>query len=615
MRNTQETNLLNSQTLLNQSVRNDTVATNINKVSTFDKSFQQATTFNAGKLVPIFLQECYPGDVYDVDISSLIRLSAIKSTPFMNCKIDLNFFFVPYNQIDPNFSEVMGENKDYGFSNSFLNFPLLHTNISSEFNYNENDLGNYFNIPINLKFGEFDFNLYPFLAYGKVWNDWYRDQNLQGSIDITSCFNKERTISSCDWDKISSNNSVNVSFYQSIIYGKGLAPSCLLPSYFSSCLPYQQKGEVINVGGQINFKGLKISGSTSVLPNYGDYYTPIFAQKMGGSFTDAKNSLSGGIYKQKLFNSNTSDDPSVNAPADSQYLYMKSGIVDSSSFKIGLNDGYNENSLINVSINDLRNSLIYQHLTENFALCGSRYIEQLKSIWGIEIDPKTINRTELITSFEDVLQFSNVVQTSSTTATSPLGSLSSNLFNSVNVPHFSYASSQHGLILGLITVRTLLNNGGQGMPKIFKYNNFLDFYNPMFQGISEQPIFKNELIATTYNTSFDFDYDLFSGPFSIFGYNEPFLNTKYNIDNANGFLSLNSKTSLFPYFLYGIKYNENVRLNSSFIEYDPNIIGNTLFKVNENSYEFYHQFLAIFTFNIRYTTQQKLFNRPGVSYI
>lgn len=259
------------------------------------------------------------------------------------------------------------------------------------------------------------------------------------------------------------------------------------------------------------------------------------------------------------------------------------------------------------TINDLRNTIVYQHLLETFALCGSRYVEQLSSIWGIEIDPKTIGRSELIGGINETLKFSNIQQTSQTSDNSPLGTISSSLYNQINTPNtISYASSQHGYIIGMLTCRTLINNGGQGINPIFRKKDYLDLWNPLFNGIGEQPI-KNEVLY--YN---DQDYTLND---KTLGFNEPFIDTKYNIDNSSGFFSLNSNVSLFPNFLFGEKYTTTPIINDEWIRFNPNVIGNTLFNYSNNNKEFYHQFISIFNFNIKYQTRQPLFNKPSINRI
>nr|WEY17972.1 MAG: major capsid protein [Microvirus Sku120] len=559
--------------LVNQNQRADTIMRDTGGYSTFPKSFTQATTFDSGKAVPILLQECYPGDYYKINVLSILRLSAMTSTPYMNINIDINFFFVPFDQLDKEFKNLMGENNEYGFSDTQIEFPKLTFDVKMD--YTENDLAGYLNLPINTDMtGDEISNIYPFIAYGKIINEWYRDQNLQDNIDITTCFNESREI------KTSTYNS-DMSYLESILYGKGLAPTSKLPSYYTTNLPYQQKGQAISIGG-FDLKDLVI-GNTSH-PNTLNLFSPQWYLNNGSQFSEPRP-----ILANKTLTGYNDKEPTPSAGN----AYM--------SLEIKAKDGVQP-----FNINDLRYSIVSQHLLENFALCGSRYVEQLKSIWGIEIDPKSINRTELIGGTNQDLVFNNVLQTSQSTADSLLGKIGTNLYNQIGAPTIEYAASQHGYIIGIATARTPINNGGQGFPKLFRQKNMYDLWNPMFNGIGEQPTRNDELYYNATDKSKNA---------KTFGWNEPFLSTKYNIDNASGFMSLKSKTSLFPMFLFGEKYTDTPILNAEWMNYNPNIIGNTLFNTTDQTKEFYHQFAGIFMFDIEYTTKQPLFNSPRVDYV
>lgn len=685
--------------LLNENERNNTTLSNIANYSTFDKSFQLASSFDSGKCVPILIQEVYPGDIYKIDTNALVRLSAPSSTPMMNLNYDLNFFFVPYDEIDPQFKELMGENPSYGYSDTLLNFPKLvgsqgqninevnwqsspnlvdyelriTTNNNWNWKYDENDLANYLGVPINSslvsmvdssqggipntnlgdKFYQ-SLNIYPFLAYGKIWNDWYRDQNLQDSIDISSCFNSTRTLTYFETQDSKPTFIKQKQYKQSIIYGVGLAPSSKLPDLFTTCLPYQQKGEPLqlvaggNVSARLRLNNLVldpmniVNGTTTLTSqneNSFQGFNPMWWFKSGSSSNTIYKGIRGvnnpsneqirdGNYAIQMSNISvnandiggsskkgnsrffTSSDSNVNNERVS-YLWLQTPRVELQPS--GSVDIINTNPNGNVfNIHDLRNSLVYQHLLENWALCGSRYVEQLKSIWGIEIDPKNINRSELIGGTNETLKWNMVQQTSSSTTNSPLGNLASNLYNSVDCNGIEYASSQHGIIMGILTIRSKINYGGQGLPKIFDYNNMYDLWNPMFNGISEQPVRIKELTLQVKPNDAN----------KTFGFQEPFIHTKMNVDNSNGFMSLFSSRSLFSLFLFGSRYDDVMlpnntyvktkSINEQFIIYDPNLIGNSLFNVSNQTKQFYHQFIALFTHNIQYTTKQPLYNSPRV---
>lgn len=707
--------------LVNESERNDTTLTRMSHYSTFDKSFQHATTFNAGKCIPILCQEVYPGDMYKIDTESLIRLSAPASTPMMDLNYDVNYFFVPYDQIDPQWKQVMGENDNYGPNQSMPNFPLLvgptgqydiakvQTNnslfysleqeqeqeeqetpevrgVSDWMTYEENDLATYFGVPMHkpicgikgiLNNGSSAYfyqplNMYPFLAYGKIWNDWYRDQNVQNSIDITSCFNASRTK---QYPAGQYNTLIN-NYNAGIIYGLGLAPASKLPDIFTTCLPYQQKGTPLPIA---DISGLKIDTTLtmpqlnvinrdpSTIDGISDGVPTMFNINKGfivpnwyvsnedtgsnriynitrGTYGFKSNYSSGGMgssgnyaiqaspissnnfyesasfadsYKGNSRFYTASDTNPNNSRVAWLNLVTEGGAQYSSTYNPNvISNSVSGNALFNIT--DLRNAIVYQHLLENWALCGSRYVEQLKSIWGVSIDPKAIKRTELIGGTNQSLKWNIVQQTSTTTNNSPLGSMASNLYNSLSNPTINYAAEQHGLIMAILTVRSKINYGGQGLPILFDKRKGLDLWNPLFNGISEQPFKSKYLNFQTSNSN----PWMASSMEKTFGFQEPFIDTKMNVDTASGFMSLNSKTSLFPLFLFGQKFDGGTSSNQSFVGsktindtfmvYDPNIIGNTLYQYNNSTTQFYHQFIGLFTHKIQYSTKQPLFNSPRV---
>lgn len=590
--------------IMNQDTRNNTILTETKPYSVFRKDKQTLTSFDSGKLIPILIQECNPGDIYTIDTKAIIRMSAPSSTPFMNIEYDINWFFVPYSILDPEFKNVMGENLSYeNPTQNDIKFPLLTANTPNQtFLYNENDFANYLDFPQNVKVSDLinltlkpsnidGINLYPFLAYGKVWNDWYKYQAYESDIDISSVFNTTRSIDINDY-------SDSMDFKETIKYGKGLAPVFKLNDYFTSILPYRQLGQVMDLN-TLSLSSLKIK-ELPIINNANFKLRPqIYTRGANGDTDHIVGDVAiGADYFGGLSTITTNrNDYGVQA-----FLGLSTAATGENVIYSDSNQPY--------TIHMFRESLANQHYNEILALCGSRYVEQLKSIWGIEVNDLEIQRSEYIGGFSDTLIFNNQAQTSNSIENGNnyqlLGNnISSSIYNGVYSPEkIKYASTQHGLIIGFITIRTSINYGSQGLPKIFFKNDSYDLYNPYFDNISEQPIYNFELSVETSGTTTP----------KTLGYNEPWLEYKYNINSANGYMSLNSKTSLFPLFAFGSKIHINTTIKD-LVKYDPNIIGNTLFNVSQQTKQFYHQFIASFTFLIEYSSQMSQFDKPGLSYI
>ena len=591
--------------LMNQDTRNNTILTNEKPYSVFRKDKQVLTSFDSGKLIPVLVQECIAGDIYEIDTKAVIRMSAPSSTPFMNIEYDINWFFVPYTILDSEFKNVMGEQLSYeNPTQNDIKFPLLTSSTATDFSYNENDLANYMDFPINRNVNNIlttlnganisGINLYPFLAYGKVWNDWYRYQAYENEIDISSVFNSTRTLDIKDYHS-------GMDFKESVKYGKGLAPVFKLNDYFTSILPYRQLGQVMDLN-TLSLSSLKIR-ELPIIDNANYKFQPqIYSNVNKGDTTHVQGDIAIGA---NYFGGLSTIYTNRNDFAANVYLGL-------STAASGENVIYSDNNAP-YTIHMLRDSLANQHYNEILALCGSRYVEQLKAIWGVEVNDLEIQRSEYLGGFSDTLIFNNQAQTSNSVGSGSnyqlLGNnISSSIYNGIYSPEkIKYAATQHGLIMGFIVIRTSINYGSQGLPKLFFKNDSYDFYNPYFDNISEQPI---------YNFELSLGNDSIPIVAKTLGYNEPWLEYKYNINSANGFMSLNSNTSLFPLFAFGSKINDSMNTTiKDLVKYDSNVIGNTLFNVSGQTKQFYHQFIASFSFFIEYSSQMSQFDKPGISYI
>ena len=223
----------------------NTVAVEETEKSIVDLSYSHKTTFDAGKLVPIYYSECYPGDHFNIDVSALIKMS-IPSAPTMDApRYDINFFFVPWKQVYPNWNNVIGTEYSGGAPVEEATVPAIqYDTISSSTPpiLQANDLGDYFNIPVgvNLANAGISINALPFRAYVKIWDEWYRDENLQAEADYSNDNNINDNVSFNNENfTIGGNTDPN-----NVQYGGGLLSVNRLRDYFASCLPFIQKGAI-----------------------------------------------------------------------------------------------------------------------------------------------------------------------------------------------------------------------------------------------------------------------------------------------------------------------------------------------------------------------------------
>ena len=226
----------------------NTVAVEEREFSLLDLSYSHKTTFDAGKVVPIFQLEAYPGDTFTIDVNTLIKMS-IPSAPTMDApRYDINFFFVPWKQVFPNFNELIGTSYSGGSPEPATSVPVIqYSTIGSGGNaiFGVNDLATHMEIPVNVDLSKIGFNIsaLPFRAYVKIWDEWYRDENLLVEADYTNSNNPNSDVS-FNGENFTFTNNTNPSNVQ---YGGGLLPACRLRDYFASCLPFIQKGAIPSV--------------------------------------------------------------------------------------------------------------------------------------------------------------------------------------------------------------------------------------------------------------------------------------------------------------------------------------------------------------------------------
>lgn len=581
----------------------NTVAVEETEKSIVDLSYSHKTTFDAGKLVPIYYAECYPGDHFNIDVSALIKMS-IPSAPTMDApRYDINFFFVPWKQVYPNWNSVIGTEYSGGAPIEEATVPAMTfvsgSNASNNgvYEYKVNDLGNYFNIPINVDLGQagISLNMLPFRAYVKIWNEWYRDENLQAEADYSNNNQINDEATNINWPM--ANGNTNSSYYQ---YGFGLLEVNRLRDYFASCLPFIQKGAIPTIATvdsdalnemlqNVNSDNLNINTTaTSGGNNEAVYLT--------GSDSNS-GYMVGSLSSDILFNN-----------SGTEMTQNWSTAIDNND--LTLNSNYsNQQGLGTFNITDLRNALVKQHQNELDARAGTRYYEKLLSYWGVELNPLEIGRTEYIGGWHNNININNVVQSGTSTSASntPLGTLGGlSITTDANKNTVDYSCNQYGIIIGLICVRTNITYS-QGLPKLFTKLKNTDYYNPTFNGISEQPIYAYELYLDGSSST--------NNNMQIFGYNQPFADLKYTVNRASGYVSANATDTYYNFYTYQNVLSSTPTLSNAWMYYPADALENTLLLDASNSKELVNDFLADFYFNVKCSRNIPAYSVPGVDKI
>lgn len=407
--------------------------------SRFLGSWTRNTTFDAGELVPFVVDEVLPGDHMKYDVTAYVRMATAIFPIFDNQRIDTFFFFVPNRLVWKNWQRFMGEQEDPDESID-LEVPV----VVKDFGFQSHSLGDHFGLPINAQIASADRNIQvnalPFRAYQLIWNEWFRDQNLQDSIKFFEYDDAPKVI-----------NDVN-DFY--------LLGRAKMHDYFTSCLPWPSKfpGANIPVNGKVPVSGLGFTpGNATSGP------TPAVYQA-DGSLGPFGFYMAGGAYAAATGNQ-------IDSLPDIYVDLARAG---------------------GVGLNALRNAWMVQQLVERDARGGTRYVELLRSHFGVDSPDARLQRPELIGGGSQALQITPIAQTVGSVDV-PLGALGG-VGTAVGQHRASYSSVEHGYIIGLINVQSELSYF-QGIPRTFSRKTRYDYYWPSLAHLGEQAVYMREIYA------------------------------------------------------------------------------------------------------------------------
>lgn len=503
--------------------------------SRFDRSSSVKFTMNAGDLVPFYLDEVLPGDTFKISTHKLCRMQTLITPVMDDMFLDTYYFFVPNRLVWSHWQEFMGENNESPWKSTVeYSIPqvrnLMDSAGSSKFvGFPSGSIADYMGIPVNIK-RTFSVSALPFRAYSLIWNDWFRDENLQAPQYVDTGDSNLQPY-------LTNNGKPN----QGI---SGLFPLKVgkFRDYFTSCLPEPQKGPdvLLPLGTKApvySFAGETVPKS-SLVPPY----------SLGSIEWQPYSAVSDGAQHPLI----------VKGSSDGSYMdtFINSQIYPSgTNYEAIPNNLWTDLSLASAaSINQIRMAFQIQKIYEKDARGGTRYIEILKNHFGVTSPDSRLQRPEYLGGNRLTVNVNQVVQNSSTTETSPQGNTAAYSLTVDSNDDLTHSFVEHGFIIGVCCVR-YKHTYQQGVERFWNRKERFDYYWPSLANIGEQPVYNREIYLDPDTP------DLDDG---VFGYNEAWADYRYKPSRVAGEMRSGIDRSLDMWHLAD-DYSAQPKLDSSWI--------------------------------------------------
>ena len=526
--------------------------------STFDRSHSVKFSFNVGDLIPFYVDEVLPGDTFNVTSSKVVRMQPLVTAPMDNLFLDIYYFFVPNRLVWSHWREFNGENTDSPWVPTVeYSVPqLLFTEDTQAFSGSIADYMGIPPVPTGTAKG-FSVNALPFRAYALICNEWFRDENLTDPLVIPTGDANQPAATKAD----------------SIlppVYALGGIPFKVAKyhDYFTSCLPTPQKGPDVTIPMATDVP--VYSGATINPAPEGNRYSTLFT--------------------------NTYDaNPQLKYKMDSSGMFEQGAVGDTAGLAVGNLYAAMSTSAL-ATINQLRLAFQIQKLYEKDARGGTRYIEILKSHFGVTSPDARLQRPEYLGGNRIPINVSQVVQNSGTVSNStPQGNVAGMSLTADNHSDFTKSFVEHGFVIGVMCAR-YDHTYQQGIERFWSRKTRFDYYWPVFANIGEQPVLNKEIYA-----------DGSAADDEVFGYQEAWADYRYKPNRVCGEMRSNITNSLDVWH-FADNYKSRPALSDSWIREDKTNVDRVLAVQSSKS----NQLFADIYIKNKTTRPMPLYSVPGL---
>lgn len=534
----------------------------------FNRDQTILTTFDAGKLIPFYVDEVLPGDTFNVDTAAIIRMTTPKYPVMDDSFIDFYYFFCPNRILWDNFKHFMGEVEETPWMpTKTYAVPQIKINGSKTFPMpNEKSILDYMGVPTKVE-KPFSINALPIRAYVKIWNEFFRDENVGNAATIKTDDEDVTYVMS----EVPSGQPMAVTLLEAVKGGE-LLPVNKFHDYFTSCLPYPQRGPNVtlpltgNARVEWSFSAQELQDYGIMTSNGASHLVPASGNTLGAPTRNEDNGKPRVLLGK-------------DAGGVSTWVPMEARLDNATS----------------ATINQLRQAISVQQYYEALARGGSRYREQINAIWDVNISDKTVQVPEYLGGGRYHVNINQIVQTSGqqTDNDTPIGETGAMSVTPINESSFTKSFEEHGFVIGVCCVRHN-RSYQQGLERFWSRKDRLDYYVPQFANLGEQPVKKKEIMLTG-NTTDD----------ETFGYQEAWADYRMKPNRVSGLMRSNA-TGTLDFWHYADNYAAVPTLSQEWMAEGKAEIARTLIVENEP------QFFGAIRVANKTTRRMPLYSVPGL---